>query len=118
MLKTTGEVAGHFEGQLKAYSTHLESAATHAGTISGEGEGGGGGGENGGKGLVALALAEFAKATTGDLKFIAARAGKSLAGAVEATTAYLDGDMEMAAEAQRKALAEPKIDMPKGGGQK
>jgi hypothetical protein len=115
VLKTTGEIAGHFEGQLKAYSEHLESAATNAGTISAEGEGGGG--ENGGGGLVALALSQFAEHTATELKFMAARAGKSLTGAVEATTAYLNGDTEMAAEAQRKALAAPKIDMPKGGGQ-
>lgn len=114
VLKTTGEIAGHFEGQLKAYSEHLESAATNAGTISAEG--GGGGEKGGGGGLVALALAQFAEHTATELKFMAARAGKSLTGAVEATTAYLNGDMEMAAEAQRKALAAPKIDMPKGGG--
>jgi hypothetical protein len=115
VLKTTGEIAGHFEGQLKAYSEHLESAATNAGTISAEGEGGSSE-KGGGGGLVALALSQFAEHTAAELKFMAARAGKSLTGAVEATTAYLNGDTEMAAEAQRKALAAPKIDMPKGGG--
>ncbi|MFE9174569.1 DUF6507 family protein, partial [Streptomyces kebangsaanensis] len=29
-----------------------------------------------------------------------------------ATTAYLNGDQEMAAEAQRKALGAPKVDLP------
>lgn len=118
VLKTTGEIAGNFEGQLKAYSEHLQSAATGAGTISAEGGGGSGegGGEKGGGGLVALALSEFAKHTETDLRFMAARAGKSLTGAVEATKAYLHGDMEMAAEAQRNALAAPKIDLRQGGG--
>ncbi|GAA3305538.1 hypothetical protein GCM10020295_59490 [Streptomyces cinereospinus] len=36
-------------------------------------------------------------------------------GVVDATTAYLNGDQEMAAEAQRKTLAAPKIDMPGKG---
>lgn len=126
VLKATGEIAGHFEGQVKAYSEHLRSAATGAGTISaegGEGSGGGGGGQDGGGqdggaggGLVALALSQFAEHTAPDLMFMAARAGRSLTGAVQATRAYMNGDIEMAAEAQRNARTAPKINMPKGGG--
>ncbi|MEU6919501.1 DUF6507 family protein, partial [Streptomyces olindensis] len=33
-------------------------------------------------------------------------------GAVDATTAYLNGDEEMAAEAQRKTLQAPVVDPP------
>lgn len=66
-------------------------------------------------GLVALALSKFAEHTTPDLKFIAARAGKSLTGAVDATTAYLNGDLDMAAEAQRKALGAVDLDPKKPG---
>lgn len=108
VLKTTGDTASDIEKHAKSYGTHLTSAATNAGTISAEG--GGQGGEKAQGGLVALALSQYAEHATKDLQFIAARAGKSLQGAVDATTAYLKGDEEMAAEAQRKALSAPDID--------
>jgi hypothetical protein len=110
VLKTTGDTASNLEKYAKAFGEHLTSAATSAGTISAEG--GGEGGEKPGGGLVALALSQYAERASKDLQYVAARAGKSLQGAVDATTAYLNGDQEMAAEAQRKALAEPKLDMP------
>ena len=113
VLKTTGEKASHIEKHAKAYGEHMTSAATSAGTISAEG--GGEGGEKAQGGLVALALSQYADHAVKDLKFIAARAGKSLQGAVDATTAYLNGDEEMAAEAQRKALSAPDIDPKKPG---
>ncbi|XNR92435.1 DUF6507 family protein [Streptomyces sp. R-74717] len=118
VLKTTGEVAGKIQTYATSYGDHLSSAASSAGTISAEGGGDGGGGKDGEKaagGLVALALSQFAEHTTPDLKFIAARAGKSLQGAVDATTAYLNGDLEMAAEAQRKALGAVDLDPKKPG---
>ncbi|MDG9716852.1 DUF6507 family protein [Streptomyces sp. DH24] len=111
VLKTTGETASKFETYGKNFGDHLTSAASSAGTISAEG-GGGGGGEKAQGGLVALALSQYAERASKDLQFVAARAGKSLQGVVDATTAYLNGDQEMAAEAQRKTLAAPKIDMP------
>jgi Family of unknown function (DUF6507) len=109
VLKTTGETASHLEGYAKAYGEHLTSAASSAGTVSAEG---GGGGEKAQGGLVALALSQYAEHASKDLQYIALRAGKSLQGAVDATTAYLRGDEAMAAEAQRKALAEPRVDLP------
>jgi hypothetical protein len=121
VLKSTGESASHLEKYAKAYGEHLTSAATHAGTISADaGSGGSGGsdgqgGEKAQGGLVALALSQYAEHASKDLQWIAARAGKSLQGVVDATTAYLHGDEEMAAEAQRKALSAPKVDMPGGG---
>ncbi|MFB6711816.1 DUF6507 family protein [Streptomyces sp. NPDC056237] len=120
MLKTTGEVASKLQTYATSYGDHLSSAASSAGTISAEGggDGGGGGGKDGEKavgGLVALALSQFAEHTTPDLKFVAARAGKSLQGAVDATTAYLNGDLDMAAEAQRKALGAVDLDPKKPG---
>jgi hypothetical protein len=114
VLKTTGDTASRLEGHANAFGKHLTSAASSAGTISADG-GGGGGKQQGG--LVALALSQYAEHATKDLQFIAARAGKSLQGAVDATTAYLNGDEHMAAEAQRKALADPRIDMPGAGKQ-
>ncbi|MET9872884.1 DUF6507 family protein [Streptomyces sp. NPDC006386] len=110
MLKTTGESASKLEKYAKAFGEHLTSAASSAGTVSAEG--GGEGGEKAQGGLVALALSQFAEHATKDLKFVAARAGKSLQGAVDATTAYLNGDEEMAAEAQRKTLQAPVVDLP------
>jgi hypothetical protein len=110
VLKTTGETASKFETYGKNFGDHLTSAASSAGTISAEG--GGEGGEKAAGGLVALALSQYAERASKDLQFVAARAGKSLQGVVDATTAYLNGDQEMAAEAQRKTLAAPKIDMP------
>ncbi|MCX4845076.1 DUF6507 family protein [Streptomyces sp. NBC_00893] len=117
VLKTTGEVASKIQTHATSYGDHMTSAASSAGTITAEG----GGGDSGGKGgegvggLVALALSQFAEHTTGDLKFVAARAGKSLTGAVDATTAYLNGDLDMAAEAQRKALGAVDLDPKKPG---
>ncbi|MFC8264095.1 DUF6507 family protein, partial [Streptomyces sp. NPDC057291] len=113
VLKTTGETAGKIESYAKSYGKHLTSAATSAGTITAED--GGESGEKAGGGLVALALSQYAEHAMTDLKFIAARAGKSLTGAVDATTAYLNGDLEMAAESQRKALGIPDLDLTKPG---
>ncbi|MFH9014098.1 DUF6507 family protein [Streptomyces sp. NPDC017943] len=110
MLKSTGEEAAKLEKYATAFGKHLTSAATSAGTISAEG--GGEGGEKVQGGLVALALSQWAEHATKDLKFVAARAGKSLQGVVDATTAYLNGDQEMAAEAQRNTLKAPVVDLP------
>ncbi|MCX4730395.1 DUF6507 family protein [Streptomyces sp. NBC_01363] len=118
VLKTTGEVASKIQTYATSYGDHLSSAASSAGTITAEGGAGGGGGKGGEQavgGLVALALSQFAEHTTPDLKFIAARAGKSLTGAVDATTAYLNGDLDMAAEAQRKALGAVDLDPKRPG---
>lgn len=110
VLKSTGEEAAKLEKYATSFGRHLSSAATSAGTISAEG--GGEGGEKAQGGLVALALSQWAEHATEDLKFIAARAGKSLQGVVDATTAYLNGDQEMAAEAQRNTLKAPVVDLP------
>ncbi|EFL25003.1 conserved hypothetical protein [Streptomyces himastatinicus ATCC 53653] len=121
VLKTTGEFAAKIEKHATSYGKHLQSAAENAGTISADGDSGGGGkgGEAKG-GLVALALSQFAEHTTPDLKFIAARAGKSLNGAMDATTEYLKGGQHMAeraAQAQTKALSAPDLDPKKPGKQ-
>jgi uncharacterized protein DUF6507 len=108
VLRTTGDTASHLEGCAKAYGEHLTSAASSAGTIAAVGSGGG----KAQGGLVALALSQYAEHASRDLRYVAARAGKSLQGAVDATSAYLRGDEAMAAEAQRGALAEPRVDLP------
>ncbi|EST24699.1 hypothetical protein M878_29380 [Streptomyces roseochromogenus subsp. oscitans DS 12.976] len=60
---------------------------------------------------MALALSQYAERAMKDLEFVAARAGKSLQGVVDATKAYLDGDEAMAADAQSKACT-PGVRMP------
>lgn len=120
VLKSAGESASHLEKYAKAYGEHLTSAASSAGTISADaGSGGGSGGSGSGSGghkaqggLVALALSQYAERASKDLQFVAARAGKSLQGVVDATTAYLHGDEQMAEQAQRGALAAPRLDAP------
>ena len=117
VLKTTGEFAAKIEKHATSYGKHLQSAAEHAGTISADG---GDGGKEAKGGLVALALSQFAEHTTPDLKFIAARAGKSLNGAMDATTEYLKGGQHMAERAQAaqtKALGAPDLDPKKPGKQ-
>ncbi|MEV4433415.1 DUF6507 family protein [Streptomyces sp. NPDC049555] len=109
VLSATGEVAGKLEGQFTSYSTNMEHAGTHAGTIAA-----GGKAPEGGGGLVAVALAEFAQKTKGDLQFIAARTGKSMKGAVEATKAYVHGDEQMAQDAQNNAIKAPTPEELKG----
>ncbi len=109
VLKTTGETASNLQKHATAFGEHLTSAASSAGTISADAAPSG---EQAQGGLVALALSQFAERASKDLSFVAARAGKSLQGVVDATTAYLNGDEEMAAEAQRNTLKAPKLDMP------
>jgi hypothetical protein len=96
---------------VQAYSADVQGAATAAGTLA---PGGTGGEHKGQTGLVAAALAEFIEGTAEELQFIGVRVGRSLNGAVEATTAYQDGDLEMAAELQRRSAGLVRPDMPGG----
>jgi hypothetical protein len=96
---------------VQAYSGDVQGAATSAGTLA---PGGASGEHKGQTGLVAAALAEFMEGTADELKFIGERVGKSVNGAVEATVAYRDGDLEMAAEVQRRAAGLIRPDMPGG----
>jgi hypothetical protein len=106
VLIKTGNVADDIEAQAKSYGSHLESAATSAGTLTM-------GGERPEGGPVGAALAEFAQRTRDDITYVAARAGKSIQGTVDATTAYVEGDLGMAADAQRETLKAPD---PRPGG--
>ncbi|MBC9717986.1 hypothetical protein H9Y04_36185 [Streptomyces sp. TRM66268-LWL] len=110
ILSLVGDAADGLEKDVKAYGTNMESAATSAGTISGLYCG------EAPVGPVAVALANFAKDTENMIKFMAARTGKTMEGTVKATTEYVEGDVEMAAEAQRKALAAPDLSELPGGG--
>ncbi|MFJ9342409.1 DUF6507 family protein [Streptomyces sp. NPDC101733] len=92
----------------------LPEAAKHAGTIT---PGGGTGGEGGGMGPIAGALGELMASHEHRLAFIGARTSASINGAVKATSEYIKGNLEQAANAQAEALKEPKVDLP-GAGQK
>ncbi|MFF8532848.1 DUF6507 family protein [Streptomyces sp. SAS_267] len=111
VVSHVGDVMGVLDEILQGYSDDLEGAATSAGTLAPGGASGEGKGQGG---LVAAALAEFVEGTAGDLQFIGVRMGKSVTGAVEATTAYASGDLEMAAEVQHRAAGLVEPDMPTG----
>lgn len=102
---------GALEGVVEAYSGDVEGAATAAGTLA---PGGASGEHKGQAGLVAAALAEFFEGTADELRSIGARVVRSVNGAVEATVEYEDGDLEMAAEAQRQAACVVEPDMAGG----
>ncbi|MEW2612375.1 DUF6507 family protein [Streptomyces sp. NPDC047880] len=111
VVSNVGDVMKVLDEIVQAYSGDVEGAATSAGTLA---PGGAGGEHKGQTGLVAAALAEFMEGTADELKFIGERVGKSVNGAVEATVAYRDGDLEMAAEVQRRAAGLIRPDMPEG----
>ncbi|WP_282572389.1 DUF6507 family protein [Streptomyces sp. D2-8] len=111
VVSNVGDVMKVLDEIVQAYSGDVQGAATTAGTLA---PGGAGGEHKGQTGLVAAALAEFMEGTADELKFIGERVGKSVNGAVEATVAYRDGDLEMAAEVQRRAAGLVRPDMPDG----
>ena len=96
---------------VKSYVGDMASAAKSAGTISGAYCGAPE------TGAVGSALALFVEESAQDVLFLGARSAKSVNGAREATGYYVAGATEMAATAQRNALAAPKVELPgKGGG--
>ncbi|MFE7276722.1 DUF6507 family protein [Streptomyces sp. NPDC057623] len=111
VVSHVGDVMKVLDDIVQAYSGDLEGAATSAGTLA---PGGASGEHKGQTGLVAAALAEFMEGTADELQFIGVRVGKSVNGAVEATVAYQEGDLEMAAEVQNKASGLVMPDMPTG----
>ncbi|MFE9842597.1 DUF6507 family protein [Streptomyces goshikiensis] len=114
LIKTETAAEG-FEKAGNALKTALPDAAQHAGTIS-MGGGGGGEGEGAGTGPIGGALAGLMASHDQRLAFIGARTGASIKGAMDATTAYVDGNLEQAATSQRNALQAPQVDL--GAGQK
>ncbi|MFJ4555922.1 DUF6507 family protein [Streptomyces massasporeus] len=111
VVSNVGDVMKVLDDIVQAYSDDVQGAATSAGTLA---PGGASGEHKGQTGLVAAALAEFMEGTADELKFIGERVGKSVNGAVEATVAYRDGDLEMAAEVQQRAAGLIRPDMPGG----
>ncbi|MGX2995047.1 DUF6507 family protein [Streptomyces sp. JNUCC 64] len=109
VLEKTGTAAEGLAKVGTTLQTAVPAAATAAGGLSA-------GGEGEGQGLVAVALSQFVTAHTERLQKIGARASASLNGAADATNAYVTGDLEQAANAQREALKEPVVDLPGQGG--
>ena len=101
VLLSVEEIAKEFEGQMTALNTGVEGAATESSSN-----------------IVGSALAGFAESVTANIQFVFARTGSCMGGCAQATNAYLDGDFEMAANAQASAYAAPNpLDtMPGRGG--
>jgi hypothetical protein len=93
VVNKTKDVAEDFEDQLTAIGTALT-----------------GGANNSGSGIIQQAISDYADTSAPDIKFIVHRTGQTLTAAVAATNAYIDGDLQMAAEAQRSATAAPPVD--------
>jgi hypothetical protein len=126
-LTMTGEAGGDLEKAATSMVNDLMSAAGSAGTAVPGGQFHGPmvgpvapGQSRVPTGPVAAALAQYLAERQQKLAFMARRTAESVQGAAEATRAYVQGDLEMAAEAQRNALKPPKAHMPgtgKGGTQ-
>ncbi|GAB2834445.1 hypothetical protein GCM10027176_43510 [Actinoallomurus bryophytorum] len=93
VTKVAGHVTdGHGGGEtlehhLKDFGDHLENAGNSAASAP-----------------IGTALKEFVEHYTPTLKGMATKTGSCIKGAVDATKAYIQGDLEMAAEAQKKAV--------------
>ena len=101
VLARTEAVATEFEGQMTTLNSSLQGAGTQSSSA-----------------IVADAIAGFAASATADIQFVFTRTGACLNAAAQATNAYLDGDLQMAANAQAAAAAapDPYASMPRGGG--
>lgn len=101
VLSNTEAVAQEFDGQMQTLNTGIEGAATQSSSE-----------------IVASALAGFAESASADISFVFTRTSACMSGAAQATNAYIDGDLEMAANAQASANAapDPRAVMPGYGG--
>ncbi|MBC9717856.1 hypothetical protein H9Y04_35525 [Streptomyces sp. TRM66268-LWL] len=83
------------------YGVGLNGAAQDAGTLAESSDATGG--------LVALALAQFAEHYEVDTVSMMLSAAASANGAIDATNAYINGDLEQAWNAQRQAVLGPDV---------
>ncbi|MFF3687539.1 DUF6507 family protein [Streptomyces sp. NPDC002187] len=107
VISQVREAAGGMGAGITLYGAGVQGAMASAGTLSVGGEGAGGGGRA--AGLVAVALGQFVEGTEADVAFLPLRAGNSANGAVEATNAYIAGNLEQAWNAQRQATLAPDV---------
>ncbi|MEW2293481.1 DUF6507 family protein [Streptomyces sp. NPDC006743] len=101
ILSLVGLAADELGKDIKGYGKSVEEAALRAGTISGPYCG------SAPVGPVGSAVADFVSDTESQVTFMVARIKKTMDGTVDATTAYVDGDLAMAARAQREAAKVP-----------
>ena len=95
VLVQTSAVAQEFDAELRQAGDALASSATGSSS-----------------GIVAQALSGFAEQLGTDMQAVAARTSSALTGCARATQAYVDGDLEMAANAARAAAQAPRPSMP------
>nr|WP_272875498.1 DUF6507 family protein [Streptomyces caniscabiei] len=107
VLKTSGTHAKNLSDAGSKAQGNLEEAASAAGMITSQY-----GPYTTTVGVVGAALGEFLQQWSHDLLYIAERTSKSLSGAAEATGHYIEGDLHLAANAQREAAKEPKVELP------
>ncbi|MFE3185583.1 DUF6507 family protein [Streptomyces violascens] len=100
ILSLVGLAADDLSKDIKGYGESMVDAGRFVGTISGPYCGVP-------VGPVGVAVADFASDTQGSIRFMAARTKKTMDGTVKATTEYVGGDVEMAAQAQREAAMAP-----------
>ncbi|TDQ52268.1 DUF6507 family protein [Actinorugispora endophytica] len=92
IMKTVGSHVGGEDGTgglvalLTTFGTHVESAGTACASEP-----------------IGIALSEFVEEYSEDLTSMVAKSASAITGCVDATTFYLDGNLEMAAEAQGNA---------------
>ncbi|WP_063785000.1 DUF6507 family protein [Streptomyces sp. TP-A0356] len=101
ILSLVGLAADDLSKDVKGYGESVQDAALSAGTISGPYCG------TAPEGPVGAAVANFVSDTEGRIAFMAARIKKTMDGTVKATTEYVEGDLTMAARAQREASKVP-----------
>ncbi|MCN9239944.1 DUF6507 family protein [Streptomyces sp. RY43-2] len=111
VLSDCGIFAKNMSDAGSAMQGNLEAAASDAGTLTYQAYGP----YASTAGLVGSGLAQFLKHWGHDLEYIAKRTSSSLNGAGQATYAYTVGSLEQAANAQREAAKEPKVDLPGAG---
>lgn len=90
-------VADEFDGHVRTMNSAMEGAASQASS-----------------GIIAQALSGFAESQRSSIEFVFTRTGAAMTGAANATRAYVQGDLEMAANAQASATAAPEPRMPGG----
>jgi hypothetical protein len=88
VVSQTIDRAKGFEEQAKTYETALGGAAGASGSQ-----------------IVAQALVDFAAHSAPSFRFLVDRTSRVLNAAIDATAAYLDGDLTMAGSAQRNAAS-------------
>ncbi|WP_406450177.1 DUF6507 family protein [Streptomyces sp. NBC_00876] len=107
VISQVREATDSMNAGIRLYGTGVQGAMESTGTLAFGAESGGSKGRA--AGLVAAALGQFVEGTEVDVAFLPLRAGNSANGAIEATNAYLAGDLEQAWNAQRQATLPPDV---------